>query len=1133
MKNTIPILRCSLFLLCGLLFLDAQIVLAQSGTKAFRNFTPRDGLPSQVFEMIQDQNGVLWITGQNGLSTFDGYNVHTFTNNPDDEFSIPNGRPFVLLEDIDGNIWTAGSYGLSVFDPETEQFSLISAPDSLPAIRAGQILQTTDGLIWVLNNEGFYRLQQSSLEQSTSTIDYFKIDLEADSTSSLFTDEMIESDDGLLWITSNFGLLQFNPTTENFKKLGPFDDEINELLESASAIIKDQNNSIWLSVEGGIIVFREGSSEPELITTLGNNSFSLKDVLITDMYFATDQTIWIGTVRQGALNYNPLNNTLVQYKNDPNNPESIGDNAVVFIQEDQDYNMWFISFNIGLSLMYEKPWNYEFIKIKDTDDPTNLVNDIYELHEAENGDLWAAPYSGLAHIPADGSPSQIYYPFPEDTSSENEANWIFKIDDNDGELFISTYFRSEEDEENELYRFDIKDKRFIVIELPDSIPVPQNFEVSDSYYYWVVEGTDHLMQLSKEDYSLSTINLPVDYPERVDESDTSSFMRILTSTLGTVYLQHEINIRNSSSSLFWTYYRFNPDLKTFSKVDLTTPSDINLGITIPSSVEEGVFYSSTDRGILQENLITGESSLLYEWATNSSVNSLFEDKNGLIWYAESSISIVRFNPITKKVNTFYYDLNRKPRGIGNIFQLNNNDLVFFGNGGYVQFNPDEVQEEKNIQNILISELRAGSDSFTNIKPSEVYQIDYENNNISVSYTGINYRSTDNQYRYRLLGYRDEWVSAGTQRSLFLANLPFGEYKFQVQSTINGSSFTDNSATAVLNITILPPWWRTLPAYLFFALVLAGSIYSFDQFQRRRLLSREREKNRDKELAQAKEIEKAYTHLKAAQDQLVQQEKLASLGQLTAGIAHEIKNPLNFVNNFSEISIEMIEEIETELASYRDTSDIKSLDEANTILIDIKANLNKIHQHGSRADSIVKSMLQHSRGGSRKLEPTDLNALVLEFVNLSFHGMRAGKDPISVDLNFELSDEVGDVPLMSEDVSRVIINLCNNAFDAMRDKKSNKEKGKSESKSTEAYKPQLTVRTSKKGDNISLEIEDNGPGIPKQIQDKILQPFFTTKKGSEGTGLGLSITNDIINAHGGTLNIETSENYTKFMITLAR
>ena len=254
----------------------------------------------------------------------------------------------------------------------------------------------------------------------------------------------------------------------------------------------------------------------------------------------------------------------------------------------------------------------------------------------------------------------------------------------------------------------------------------------------------------------------------------------------------------------------------------------------------------------------------------------------------------------------------------------------------------------------------------------------------------------------------------------------------------------------------------------------------------------------------KKLRVALDELKAAQEQLIQQEKLASLGQLTAGIAHEIKNPLNFVNNFSEVSMEMIGEVKEERAKSQESRDESLVDE---ILNDIQANLSKIHEHGTRADGIVKSMLMHSRGGSGKMEPTDLNALIKEYVNLAFHGMRAGKNPINVDIQLDLDDSFEKIALIEEDFSRVLLNLCNNAFDAMRE-------------TAPARQPRLIVRTRQELKHVLIEIEDNGPGIPDEIKDKILQPFFTTKKGTQGTGLGLSITNDIVKAHGGELKIKT-------------
>jgi signal transduction histidine kinase/ketosteroid isomerase-like protein len=309
-----------------------------------------------------------------------------------------------------------------------------------------------------------------------------------------------------------------------------------------------------------------------------------------------------------------------------------------------------------------------------------------------------------------------------------------------------------------------------------------------------------------------------------------------------------------------------------------------------------------------------------------------------------------------------------------------------------------------------------------------------------------------------------------------------------------------------------------------------------------------------------DIEEALAELKATQSQLVQQEKLASLGQLTAGIAHEIKNPLNFVNNFSDVSLELVEEARMELSAFSRqllagneldskkspfeggserseqgddaiSAKVETTDLILDILDDIEANLRKIHEHGSRADGIVKSMLQHSRGGTGRKEPINLNGLIKEYVNLAYHGMRAGKEPISVDIELNLDENVGEVPLIAEDFSRVILNICNNAFDAMKDKLTADSQQLSENHD-QKYEPKLKVRTLQSDNIVTIEIEDNGPGIPDEIKEKILLPFFTTKKGTQGTGLGLSITNDIVKAHGGVIEIEsTPETNTAFRIIL--
>jgi two-component system NtrC family sensor kinase len=271
--------------------------------------------------------------------------------------------------------------------------------------------------------------------------------------------------------------------------------------------------------------------------------------------------------------------------------------------------------------------------------------------------------------------------------------------------------------------------------------------------------------------------------------------------------------------------------------------------------------------------------------------------------------------------------------------------------------------------------------------------------------------------------------------------------------------------------------------------------------------------------QKDELQEAVKLLQTTQQQLIQSEKLASLGELTAGIAHEIQNPLNFVNNFSEVSMELIEEMGEELAK-GDT------EEAMAIANDIKQNLEKIRHHGKRADGIVKGMLQHSRASSDVQELTDINNLADEYLRLAYHGLRAKDKSFNAELITSFNPTLPKVNVVPQDVGRVLLNMFNNAFYAVQQK---------QKLGIEGFKPTVEVKTSYPagGKEVVVIVKDNGTGIPEEIKDKILQPFFTTKPTGEGTGLGLSLSYDIIvKAHGGKIDINSKEGeYTEFIISI--
>ena len=252
-------------------------------------------------------------------------------------------------------------------------------------------------------------------------------------------------------------------------------------------------------------------------------------------------------------------------------------------------------------------------------------------------------------------------------------------------------------------------------------------------------------------------------------------------------------------------------------------------------------------------------------------------------------------------------------------------------------------------------------------------------------------------------------------------------------------------------------------------------------------------------------------LKETQAQLIQREKMASLGELTAGIAHEIQNPLNFINNFAEVNKELLQEMKEEV-------DSGNTEVAKTIANDVIYNQEKIYEHGKRADAIVKGMLQHSGNSHGVKELTDINKLADEYSRLSHHGFRAKDKSFNAILKTDFDEQIGNINIIPQDIGRVVLNLINNAFYAVDEKKKSSYPKASENK----YEPTVSVSTKKVNGKVEIKVGDNGNGIPQKVLDKIFQPFFTTKPTGQGTGLGLSLSYDIVKAHGGELKVETKE-----------
>lgn len=426
------------------------------------------------------------------------------------------------------------------------------------------------------------------------------------------------------------------------------------------------------------------------------------------------------------------------------------------------------------------------------------------------------------------------------------------------------------------------------------------------------------------------------------------------------------------------------------------------------------------------------------------------------------------------------------------------------------------------------------------------------NEVAFDYVALSYANVaDVRYRTRLVGYEEEWGAPTTEKKIRYTNLPafLWPKDYTLEVTAENGSGIYAEVPLRYKFEIRPVWWLQWWAFVAYLFIITMAIFIVDKIQRSRLLKRERDRSRlyeaqlkaetatarsnaaeaqakalqaenekkEVELEKANQLRTAYEELKAAQKQVVQAEKMASLGRLATGIAHEIKNPLNFINNFAQLSSELIEEL-VEASKNGNEVDTAAL------LRDLRMNSEKIEEHGKRADAIVRSMMQHARGGSSSFEYLEINEMVSRYTDIAYHGKRAQNPDFRATIRKELQPGLELVKGIEQEIGQVLLNLVGNSLDAVWEKKT---------VLGDAFEPEVHISTSQKGDFVEIMVSDNGPGIPLQNRERIFEPFFTTKPTGEGTGLGLSLSYTIITeGHDGTLQLlGDREIGATFLITL--
>ncbi|OZC03940.1 two-component regulator propeller domain-containing protein [Rubricoccus marinus] len=1118
---------------------------------AFRHLTTSDGLANEsVATVLQDRFGFIWIGTADGLNRYDGYQLIEYKRGPDST-SLSDNVVSALAEDARGSLWVGTRRGLSRLDRETERFQRFRAGrGSIPNDDVIALLADSSGAVWAGTGGGLGRYDLET--EAWTTFRHAPGDastLPNDNVSALAL-----GSDGALWVGTDDGVSRLDMETGTFRAYRP-PGTSDGFSGAVSSISVSEEGHLWVGTLGNGLYRLDpasGAFEPAAIAGLSVS-------VVSSVYEDGGGTLWVGTFGDGLRQIPPGATEAIEYQATEGDPDALIDEAVSDIYEDRQGVLWVATYG-GLDRFDRARGTVARFR-HDPQEPTSLSsNDVAALLTTRDGTLYVGTdraidvttdRSSFRHTPVSGT--------------SGPAATLALLEAEDGTIWAGT----------EAGIFRVSASGAEPVALPGrAIIAKALLEDRDGSLFVGTLGEGLIQRDPASGGTVSYTHDPAD-PGSIAHDHVRALAEDARGALWAGTEEGLCRLDEAGANARFTCFRAAPE----------DPDALADGyIHTLHAREDGTLWIGTKGGLHKLDTSAPERgfSRLTEAETDlpsDDVLAIVEDDDNYLWLATSR-GLTRFDPVTDTFQQRTLGGEGSARTLGEAAtRTASGELLFGGSNGLLAFFPTQLAASNpNPPEVVITAVSLGGEPLAPGPDSpldapaplaERLKLDHaQANYVTFAFAGLHFSDPGrNSYRFTMEGFDEDWRGGlgARERTAPYTNIPPGKYTFRVQAANADGVWNETGAS--LDVVVTPPWWRTPWAYLAYAGLLVFGFVRFDKWQRQRLLKEERERaerreqeiraetaeaeaqqaEADRQRAEAearaaraeadrqrteaegkREIEKAFRELKAMQTQLVQSEKLASLGQLTAGIAHEIKNPLNFVNNFADLSVELADELGEELRDNKDKPVSAVLEEVTAILDDLRENSRRIHEHGTRADRIVKAMLLHSRGSSAERGQIVANAFVEEYANLAYHGARANDKEFQVDLVRDLDPNAGEVEVIPQELGRVLINLLSNAFYAV---------GQRKRTDGEGYEPRVTVATTRETDPeqdwVEIRIEDNGTGIPDEIREKVFEPFFTTKPTGDGTGLGLSLAYDIITqGHGGTLAVESEENVgTTFIIRL--
>jgi ligand-binding sensor domain-containing protein/signal transduction histidine kinase len=1115
LPSWIPIFGLAVILLC----ITAGSGLAQR--KSIKQYvhqiwTAREGLPqNSASNILQTRDGYIWFATQEGLARFDGVEFTVFDRTNTKE--LPNPWIVRLNESADGALWMRPvGFAPGVLRYYEGKFVFYDTTNGLPHNRALCWQSDKNGTTWLGTLRGLAEFRSGKFKTYT-----VNDGLPADTVINLGVD----SKDNL-WISTTRGLARLTAgKIETLTGQKDFPDTVFLRLNPNANCFEDRHGTLWLNTAAHLLAYRGGT------VTRYEKKTVLSNPVIQAFHEDARGTLWIATA--GGLN-SFADGKFTNYPASADQDE----NNIFLIREDAEGSLWLATRNGIARFAHGK-----FERFQRSDGLSD--NGVQDLLIDREGSIWVSTFGGGV----DRFRDEKFVTYSSKVGlSEDNTEAVFE--DHTGALWVGTAF-------GPLNR--IKDGVITHFENKQGPPLIDVRALGEDR-----EGTLWIGS-TRGVYTLRNGTITTRSRDVNGEPDISGGAFLLTRS-------GEWLVASRNKLLSYRRGTFTPLVTVGTQINRADP------ITTLFEDSRGTIWISTETGTYwfrggQLELIGRDKGFDAEWAM-----AFHEDTDGAVWIGTGAEGAFRFkdgkfarispqqglfdyNVYTILEDTLGYFWMSCNKGVWRVSKKQLNDVAdgkaesvtctsygaadgmesrecnggFFPSGyrlrdgricfsttkGVAIVNPADIRVNQVPPPVVIDRfLVEGERQATN----EQVRVPAGKARFEFHYAGISFAGAKEvRYKYQLVGLDEDWIDAGARRDAYYTHLDPGEYTFRVIAANSDGVWNDTGASASF---VLSPYFYQTPWFI--ALVVLGFLTAGPSFYLYRMRNMKKRRAELEQQVQDRtgELQKTLSNLKETQNQLILSEKMASLGQLTAGIAHEIKNPLNFITNFAVLSNDLTKDLRKELAAERGRVDPERAKEIEDLLNDLEQNVGKINEHGKRADSIVRGMLLHSRGKAGERQETDLNALLAEYTNLAYHGMRAQDQSFNVKIETEFDPSVGKVSVVPQDLSRAFLNIVNNACYAAYDKKRTSQNG---------FSPVVRVSAKNLQDSVEIRIRDNGNGIPDSIREKIFNPFFTTKPAGAGTGLGLSLSYDIITQeHKGEITVDSKEGqYTEFVITIPR